>query len=145
MNFASTRKNGVWSVFLRVFWHILRARRRLLASVSGFTRRLVSGLGWQDSSPTAANRPPIFRKIKSAAKPRSDPTSSRWAWGRSLVGGEQREGEVLGGGGTVARGFFEGGVAAVGGIVGLFAVEDLLNGEDLQAGIGAIPVRAESL
>ena len=56
---------------------------------------------------------------------------------RSVVSGQEREGEVFGGGGAAARGFFEGGVAAVGGVLGLAAVENLLDGEDLEAGISA--------
>lgn len=45
-----------------------------------------------------------------------------------LFGWEQREGEVFGGGGAAFGGFFEGGVAAVEGVLGLAAVEDLLDG-----------------
>ena len=48
-----------------------------------------------------------------------------------LFGREEGEGEVFGGGGTGAGGFLEGGVTAVEGVLGLFAVEDLLDGEDL--------------
>ena len=55
----------------------------------------------------------------------------------SVLAGEERQTEVFGGGGAAARSFFEGGVAAMGRIVGLLAVENLLDGEDLQAGLGA--------
>ena len=51
------------------------------------------------------------------------------------VGGELRQGEVFGGSGAAARGLFECGFAAVSRIIGLFTVENLLDGEDLQAGI----------
>ena len=47
--------------------------------------------------------------------------------------GQEGQGQVLGGGGAAAWGFFEGGVAAVGRIFGLLAVENLLNRKDLQA------------
>ena len=54
----------------------------------------------------------------------------------ALFSGEQGQGEVFGGCGAAARGFLEGGVAAVEGVLGLAAVEDLLDGEDLEAGVG---------
>ena len=54
----------------------------------------------------------------------------------NLVGREEREGKVGGGVGAAARGFFEGGVAAVEGVFGLLAVEDLLDGEDLELWVG---------
>ena len=60
-----------------------------------------------------------------------------WAGSASVFAGQERQGEVFGGGGAAARGLFEGGVAAMGGIVGLLAVENLLDGEDLQARPGA--------
>jgi len=63
--------------------------------------------------------------------------SCQWA-GRavSIVAGQEGQGQVFGGGGAAARGFFEGGVAAVEGLFGLLAVKNLLNGEDLQARVG---------
>jgi len=61
--------------------------------------------------------------------------SVRCGCGAGLIGGKQREREVFGGGGAAARGFFECRVAA-GRVHRLFAVENLLDGEDLQAGIG---------
>src|ERR1035437_2491775 len=54
-----------------------------------------------------------------------------------LFGGKQGQGKVFGGGGTGARCFFEGGVDAVAGIVWLLAVENLLDGEDLDACVRA--------
>jgi hypothetical protein len=51
----------------------------------------------------------------------------------SVLSGEQREGKVFGGCGTAARGLLEGGVAASR-IRRLLAVENLLDGEDLQRG-----------
>ena len=56
----------------------------------------------------------------------------------STFAGEQGQGEVFGGGGAAARGLLEGGVAAVRGILGLLAVKDLLDGEDLKPGPRAI-------
>lgn len=50
--------------------------------------------------------------------------------------GLQREDQVLGCGGTAARGFLECGVAAVERVLRLLAIEDLLDGEDLEFGIG---------
>jgi len=55
---------------------------------------------------------------------------------RVLFGRQEGQGQVFGGGGAAARGFFEGGVAAVEGLFGLLAVKNLLNGEDLQARVG---------
>jgi hypothetical protein len=55
----------------------------------------------------------------------------------SILAGEQGKGEVFSGGGTAARGLLEGGVAAVGGVIGLLPIENLLDGEDLQAGVRA--------
>jgi hypothetical protein len=37
---------------------------------------------------------------------------------------QERQGEVFGGSGAAARGFFEGGVTAVGRVIGLFAAEE---------------------
>ena len=42
----------------------------------------------------------------------------------------------MGGGGAAFGGFFEGGVAAMEGVLGLASVEDLLDGQDLEAGVG---------
>ena len=63
--------------------------------------------------------------------------SGQWA-GRavSVVAGQEGQGQVFGGGGTAAEGFFEGGVAAVEGVGGLLAVQNLLDGEDLEAWVG---------
>ena len=49
---------------------------------------------------------------------------------------QEGQGQVFGGGWAAARGFFEGGVAAVEGVFGLLAVENLLDGEDLEARVG---------
>ena len=49
---------------------------------------------------------------------------------------QEGQGQVFGGGWSAAGGFFEGGVPAVKGVFGLFAVENLLDGEDLQLGVG---------
>ena len=56
--------------------------------------------------------------------------------GRWFIGREEGEGEVFRGCRAAAAGFFEGGVGAVAGVFGLFAVEDLLDGEDLDARVG---------
>jgi len=52
----------------------------------------------------------------------------RGTGGTRLLRGQQGEGEVLGGGGAAFGGFFEGGVAAMEGVLGLASVEDLLDG-----------------
>jgi hypothetical protein len=49
----------------------------------------------------------------------------------SILAGEQRKIETFGGSGAASGGLFEGGVAAVGGVIGLLARENLLDGEDL--------------
>jgi hypothetical protein len=71
------------------------------------------------------------RKSGPASRQVSEPASAGY-----LLGREEGQGQVGGGLGTAARGFFEGGVAAVEGVFGLLAVQDLLDGEDLQPGVG---------
>ncbi len=65
------------------------------------------------------------------------PGNQRRPQSSSILAGEQREDHVFGGGGAVARGLLKGGVAAMGRIIGLPAVENLLDGENLQARVGA--------
>lgn len=55
----------------------------------------------------------------------------------NLFRGEEGEGEVLGGCGAAAGGFFVGCVASVEGVFGLLSVQYLLDGEDLEARPGA--------
>ena len=57
-------------------------------------------------------------------------SASQQVGGTGLFRRQEREVEVFGGGGATARGFLERSVA-VGRVLGLFAVEDFLNGQDL--------------
>jgi len=51
---------------------------------------------------------------------------------RSINSGQQRQGQILGCGGTAPWGLLEGRVASVERVLGLEAIEDLLDGENLQ-------------
>ncbi len=83
----------------------------------------------------------VFSGLGCPSRRKALDTGNRGRWsakrrrgGRgSILTGHQGKGEVFSGGAAAARGFLEGGVTAVGRIVGLFGVKNLPDGEGLVA------------